>query len=668
MPQLAKLGEFDSYFHWRCNPGASQNWPARIWEGVDGTPLLAYSTSYGGCLQPESLAGNILNYLDFGLRHILHIWGLGDHGGGIPRYQLDLLELYRHKPLIPTVIHSTMAALAGATRGEKGKLRHNNGETYSLFEGCFTTHASIKRYNRQCETALLTAEALCVLAGIRCTDLLREAWTAMLFNHFHDIFDGAAVHDSYLNAHARAEESLHKAAAVQQEALGLLLQTAEDGETLVLINPLGFTRREPVIVALPEGATTLIDERGKATPLQRLDDRFVFIAEDIPAFSRKCYRISFGDIITAPDVHVSEDDECFTVETAGAVSRLLKHSGAIGTYFDKTLDRELVCHGMPKYLSHVPNSRADLALNVFHLIDEAPNLMSAWLINDHLREEHLLRGATVTLLDAGPVFARFRVRHAFRASTIEEDVIYYQHYPRVDFTARINWHERGSAQHGVPQLKVSFGTALRAPRARFEGPFFITERTPDGQEQPTQKWLDVHGEGFGAALLNDSKYGCDVLGGRMRLTLLRNPYGPDTDPDNGQHEVRFAFLPHQPEISNADLLRHGMAYNRPPVAARTTTPLTAHPANLRLKGAESVVCTALCPAKHPSRLLIRLFETSGHACKAKLSLGEGITAAEEVNFLEHPTGNPVRLTKGKTALTFHPFEVKTLLVECASLH
>lgn len=673
MPQLAKLGEFDCYYHWRGNPGREHNWPARLWEGVDGTPVLAYSTCYGSRLQPDFVAGNILNYLEFELTNILHIWGLGDHGGGLPRFQLGVLERYRDKPLIPTFKFSTMAALTSATLTEQHKLRRNRGETYSLFEGCFTTHAAIKRYNRACETALLGAETLCAFAGLRRNERLREAWTPVLFNQFHDILCGAAVHTSYENAYARAEATLSEAAAVRDEALTHLLEVDTGGETLVLLNPLGFARSEPVYATLPEDVVALRDEAGVVIPVQRLEGQCVFLATDIPAFACKSYRIitQGGTALPACEldvahVAVSEDEHYFTVETDEAIARLSKASGAIGSYYAKALQRELVAHGVPKPLSHVSNSRADLALNVFHVSEEAPNRMSAWLINDILREEHLLRGAEVSLLETGPVFARFRVRHAFRASHIEEDIVFYRQFARVDFTARIDWQERGSEETVVPQLKVAFGSSLRNPRALGEGPFCISERTPDGQEQPTQKWVDVSGEGFGVTVLNDSKYGGDVLGGRIRLTLLRSPFGPDPDPDSGQHMVRFAYAPHAPEPSQADLLRAGMAFNRPPLAARTAAPAVSTP-RLHLDGAESVVCTALYQAEHSARLILRLFEASGCPATAAVTLGTRITAATEVNFLENPTGAPVTLMDGTATVAFHPYEVKTLLLECEGL-
>lgn len=55
------------------------------------------------------------------------------------------------------------------------------------FEGCFTTHAALKRDNRRCEADLLAAESLSALAGLDRTAALHAVWIPVLFNQFHDI-------------------------------------------------------------------------------------------------------------------------------------------------------------------------------------------------------------------------------------------------------------------------------------------------------------------------------------------------------------------------------------------------------------------------------------------------------------------------------------------------
>ena len=665
MPQLAKLGEFDCYFHMRCNPGNGNNWPVRVWEGVDGTPAVAFSMPYNSMLTPLQIVDAAIKNSRFGIKNALKLWGIGDHGGALSRFQLNLLSLYRDKPLFPTIKFSTMKHVLTAVRNEKVRLPRNKGETYPVFEGCFTTHADVKKHNRRGESALLTAEALCAMAGLDRKDDLRDAWLPVLFNQFHDIFDGTSVHRAYINADKRGKLCLKIARRVTQEAVSVLSCPAQKGQKLVLYNPLGFERTEPVRAALPEGTKCLIDSDGQVIPVQRIDREFMFVAENVPAFSRKTFRIlkNIPRRSCFPDVSVNEaSQDTWEVETKHAVSHLLKASGVIGSFYDKSLGREIIGYGMAKLMTYSNTARTDLALNVFQVLDEAPNSMSAWIVNNILQEQNLMGNAKVTFLDRGPVFARFRVVHAFRSSRIAEEIVYFNNVNRVDFKAQIDWHEKGDDKVGVPQLKVAFTTSMRRPRARFEGPFCVPERPTNGLDQPTQKWADLSGTDFGFTLLNDCKYGYDALGGRMRISLLRSPYCPDRDPDNGRHIIRFAFVPHGPGIPNADLVRAGMAYNRPLVPVNTNARIKPVKTRLQTSGSESIVCTALRIAEHSSQLLIRFFETSGKNCNFKFTLGSGIRSAREVNFLENPVAGNSRLRSGRVHTGFRPFEVKTFLV------
>ncbi len=192
----------------------------------------------------------------------------------------------------------------------------------------------------------------------------------------------------------------------------------------------------------------------------------------------------------------------------------------------------------------------------------------------------------------------------------------------------------------------------------------MDEIPANGLEMPTQKWADVSGQEFGFTLYNDSKYGTDALGPRLRITLLRNPYAPDPETDNGKHVIRFAFEPHGTKASNASLVRKGMAFNRSMVPVLTDGARLSQAPQLVIRGSASVLCTAMRRAEHSTGIVLRLFLPEARSCAAIIELGQGISAAREVNFLENPTGNKVQLAGGKIKLTFRPFEVKTLLVTC----
>ena len=672
MPQLAALGECDTYFHWRCNPGAHENWPVRFWRGIDGTEMLAFSSAYGaGALLPGPhmymLLHNALRYLAFGITQAHHVWGLGDHGGGLPRHQLALLERYRHRPLMPRFRFSTLRELRRAVLRQRDRIPRNTGETYLLFEGCFTTHAQVKAWNRRCEGALLAAEALAALGGLDRTRALRDAWTPVLFTQFHDIFDGCAVPDSYRDASRRARRSVGVAHRVTREAAARLAGPARRGPQLSLLNPLGHARTEIVAATLPASVHALADTDGRIAPVQRFAGQAVFLASGIPAFGRKDLRIATRPRAAghAAEVEVTQDANYFTIETAHARCRLSKASGAIGSYWDKRLGRELVGYGVPKFLQHVDATRADLALNVFEVCDEADNRMPAWLMNDIVRRECLLHGAQVRLVETGPVFARFGVRHRFRSSRIEQDLLFYRDVPRVEFVTTIRWQEQGSPKAGIPELRLSFAAAMSAARAHSEGPYVVREAPADGLERVTQKWVDLTGDEFGFTLYNDARYGFAALGGKLEMTLLRGSYSPDPESDRGVHVVRLAFEPHGPHFDPAATLRAGMAFNRPVVAVCRAGRSRGAVPQLTLDGSDTVVCTALRRAEHSDGLLVRLFECGGKRARARIRLGRGIVTACEVNLLENPRGRILAPRDGAVTAVFRPYEVKTLLVRVA---
>ena len=84
---------------------------------------------------------------------------------------------------------------------------------------------------------------------------------------------------------------------------------------------------------------------------------------------------------------------------------------------------------------------------------------------------------------------------------------------------------------------------------------------------------------------------------------------------------------------------------------------------MHVEGAESVVCTAQRRAEHSDRTLVRFYETGGKQTEARIRLGKGIAAAESVDFLERPHGEGVSVADGVAAVSFRPYEIKTLTIE-----
>ena len=585
LPQLAASAGATRYYHHRANKGQENQWPAYWWEGDDGTRLLGISTySYNGEIHARDLAQAAIRAHKFGHPCSLHFHGIGDHGGGPARQNLDALRRFQKLPLMPKSFCSTLAAYTRQLLEAGPSLPVHRGESSTIFEGCYTTHADTKRYNRHGENLLCTADTLAAMANQNHNAELTEAWRKVLFNQFHDILDGSAIHESYVKNGTDFDQAQATANAVCAAAMDALEAGMPAGRVAVA-NPLAWERQDWVTVAgcTGESDVWLIGDHGHVTPGQYTPQGLGFVAR-VPAFGTVSYRIAkdapggaaaqkveaipaFAPLDNRSSNMLgaaAKDAPYLRVETPMYRIYIRRDCGILVSFFDKRVGRELVGFGLRRGSDYIDTARPDLALNVFQLLDEHPHGMSAWQYHEVHTEHSLLRGATTTLIESGPARCVLQVEHKVRSSTIKQQIIFYHDLPRVDFIADIDWQELGTSEKGVPDLKAAFTAHLPECEAWFETPFAAVRRPADGQEVPALRWTDVGGDTYGIALLNDSKYGHDALGNRLRITLVRSGYEPDAISDIGRHEIRYSLLPHPGNWRDAGVVRQATAFKTNP--------------------------------------------------------------------------------------------------------
>ena len=112
-------------------------------------------------------------------------------------------------------------------------------------------------------------------------------------------------------------------------------------------------------------------------------------------------------------------------------------------------------------------------------------------------------------------------------------------------------------------LRVSFPLKIMSAAAVYEIPFGAIERPNNGQEAPALKWVDYSDGEWGLGLLNDGKYGHNIQGNNVELTLIRSPYEPDLNPDCGEHTFSYCLCPHEGNWQEAALVRRGYELNMP---------------------------------------------------------------------------------------------------------
>jgi len=661
-PQVLRKCGIEFYYAHRCTrPGFEHLF---WWESPEGSRVLVFNegVTYNNKIAPElskSLPKMVKNY---GIKSHLVVFGVGDHGGGPTR--MDLLNGRRisREGAYPKLRYSPVEDFYSAA-AKSDRIPCVSDELNFVFEGCYTTHADIKRMNRRGEAMLFETEVLASLASRLGREypenLIESAWHSVLFNQFHDLLDGSAIKVAYEHSHEIFGEASDICSGITRVSLPTVLglDSGEDAsDHFTVFNTMGWERCEPVEVKTQPGqeySMALELSTGRECPLQVEGDRATFMAR-VPGVGHSVYRLVRGNRSAELDpdspraTEPSGDGQPYHLENRFFRITLEPGSGTISSLYDKTLEREIVGAGD--------------TINVFQLCYEKPHGMSAWRIGPISRMENLLDGAEVEVVASGPVRASLKISRGFgRSSSLVQEITIHRNLPRIDFHTEIDWQEMGGDDLDSPMLKVAFSLSHSSATCVREIPFGHIESQTDGREVPSLTFLELPGDGFGVSLLNDCKYGHDVRGNTVRLTLLRAAYDPDPAPDVGSHRLTYSLLPHRGSWTDAEVWKQGHGLNLP---LRCVQGRAESEGGSRLSiDARGVDMAALKGVDGGEGLVLRLVEMHGREVPVDLDIGWEAASITRCDLLEVPVGEAERIIDGRTSILLGAHEIGTFMIE-----
>jgi alpha-mannosidase len=607
------------------------------------------------------------------VKDFMILYGAGDHGGGPRDIDLAAIKKFREDPNEPRLVFDVPEAyLKGIVAANGAAFPVVKRELNFTFPACYTTQTATKRNNRQLESLLVTAEkfsAIAAASGYRDYYPERdidEAWKIVLRNQFHDILDGSSigpVYDEVAGFYRQARMRGERALDFSLETIGNAIDTRGEGFPVVVYNPLVWERTEPVFadVVVPPDAKTakpwagtlrMTDGEGNNVPVQVLEKRaqgdnttfrVVFMAKGVPSLGYKLYRaIPVETEGTGTEGLRAGANE---LENEYLKVRLDPKTGWIESLYDKTASREVLAG---------PG-------NVLEAVIDEPKEMSAWDLGfKGLAGKAGENGAILELVEKGPVRVVLRVKSRFRDSTFVQDLTLYRGLPRLDCRTSLDWRERNI------MIKAAFPLDIKSPAARFEIPYGSIARPADGTEVPALRWIDVSdGSGqYGTALLNDSKYGFDVKGGVMRMSVVHGATYPDSEADRGRQELLYSVFSHNGDWKRAGVTRKGLELGNPliarvPLVHGGTLP-KAH--SFIQVGPANVILSALKKEMGYAEwgLILRLYEINGEKTEAKIELPWKVEA-QEVDLIERPSGKTIGSGTSIT-VPLAPYEIKTIRV------
>lgn len=564
--QILKKCGFDSYIFMRplgMKPGPF------IWRGFDGSEVIGHKThgSYGNLLgeaankireflnKDDTARGNLLGVTEEDLKALgngdtdvdsaMIIWGVGDHGGGASRKDLDDIARLSEEYDVE-IIHSTPDAFFSELSKE-GLPVIDRSLTHCMI-GCYTTMVRIKQKHRQLEGLLTRCDKMLAHSGVTYDPaLLQKAEEAIMFNEFHDILPGTCVkraEDDALASFGLAEEIIERATIKAFFALCGGQKVAEGKDIPILVyNPHPYPVETEVEAefqlanqnwGMQESTMAKVyDENGDLLPCQHekeastmnLDWRkkVVFRATLKPmamnrfdcrlTVEQNCQRDDVFTIHRAPfaetadEISFDSDRLSFAVsKKTGLITRyvvngkslLTPGAGEIGVFADYEDP-----WGMHEELAYTDK------VGSFRLLSDA--------------EANAFRGypdenyPCVNVIENGDVRMKIQAIFAYGNSHVVATYTVNKHDVYVDLD-----YEFFTAD-GCKMFKLQLPTPFTGSKFLGQTAFGTEENIQAHKEVVFQKWCGLAAGSDGLAVLTRGIGGGSADGGELRLSLLHTP-------------------------------------------------------------------------------------------------------------------------------------------------
>ncbi len=681
LPQLLAQSGFRLYIH--CRPVVRQlALPAPLyrWQGPDGTTVLAlrpagvfyctpnreYSVERQDAVQ-QARTGIALARASG--QDVLVPWGLGDHGGGPTRDDLDAFRaLFEEMAGADVEVrHSTPEAFLERVLVQAETYPLVTGEIQRTAPGCYTSVAPIKRRMRQGEALLASAERWAAIAWWRWgraypAGALREAWKRQCFNTFHDVLPGTLIEAALpgvMDMFGAAADTARRIIVGSQSALLPNVPPQPGTIPLYVLNPhsmplrgfvgMNFLRayhpvqnRGPFALYDDRGQRVIHQERGGSPTLEgsSMQPFLGFVAE-VPPLSARRYEIRFEDTPLPPGalLDVSEDADGITVQNTWWTARFDRASGGLARLTARADGRELLREPMRLIVAYdTPNAWGGFADAVHSRILAVFEPLDGPAVGAFTGQEDDLRGQAVRVLHQGPVAVTVECLTGWQHTRASLKATFYADLPHIDLDVRLHMQARQK------MIKLLLPFDLPGARVWCEVPYGIAERTADASEHPCVRWVRLEAPGRVLGVANNGVSGFHAgPDGTLGLSLSRGAVHasgderPTLDPnrsyafmDQETIDTRFRLVAGFDRATTAHaLVLAALELNHPLESFFSYYPPTppegapAQPAPFLSVEPPQVILGALKKADRQDALIVRLHETSGAPARATLRLEGG---------------------------------------------
>ena len=670
LPQILRKSDMHYFVTEKLRHNDTTKFPHHIfwWVGQDSSTVLTIlPRNKNSALKTDRIAREYREFKSQGFGDLPVLYGVGDHGGGPTIRHFENAEKMEQIAVYPATKHNDIATYSHMVEDKYTGLPTWHDELYLQWHrGTYTTWGRIKKRNRQSEIWLEEAEKLAAYSDMDYPKQeLEQAWKNTLFNQMHDILPGSAIPPSYKDAHEFYDKVEQTTQSVIKSGMSSLVQnvnTHGPGTPVLVFNPLSWERNDVVKVPVPEGMNQvdgIVDWGRKAEYFQIRNDTVSFYATGVPENGYKVFWLQENGQPMGPNpievTRTTMENEMFRV-------KINPENGNITEFYDKRHGRQVLEPGKSG--------------NVLQFHEDERTPKDAWDITYTGKSWECDSVTSIEVMEEGPLRGVLRVTRIWGNSRFVQDYTIYSNEPRLDIRTRAHWDERHIT------LKTLFPANVHAEATTYDIAYGTIQRPTNPQtpaekakwEVPAHFYADLSTSEYGVSLMNDSKYGYDVKGNRMRLTLLRSPTTPDPidmppDYENpyaglGHQEFTYAIYPHNGGHNKGEVKRRAYELNYPMLTQLTHR----HPGRMQVEhsfitvNSDHVMVRAVKEAESSSSIILRLLETRGEPAEIDLWVDKEFERAWLTNLLEDRQ-RQLTVHGQSVQVELEPYEIVTVELE-----
>ncbi len=629
LPQILKKSGVDYFVTQKLSWSEHNVYPHHTfnWVGIDGTSVLAHlcpEDTYNGPALPRSLKKIERNYKDNAVcEEALMLFGIGDGGGGPSTFHLESLKRIKSLEGLVPCEQGYSIDMLDRIAADSDCYKKWVGELYlERHQGTYTTQSRIKRYNRRTEFALRDTEFACVWAKIA-ADVpypkaeLDEIWEEFLLYQFHDILPGSSINRVYKEAEERYKAMLKRLSEIKKSALASVAATIGRMNESIVFNSLPFE----------------VTEQFKTTGGYR--------TITVPAMGMKSL-----------DESSESYERCVADESGLENTRLsvtFDSNGAITEIFDKVNGRQVLLSPEKANEIRVYVDRGDAWDMRFDYACDVCETMKLESVESVVEGSNAVRIQTFS----------------YGSSVLKQRVVLTP-AGIIRFETEIDWRERDrmlrtafpiNVVTDTVECDIQFGSIKRS----------TTENTSWENAQfeiCAQKWLDVSQADYGAAVLNNGKYGYRVKDTTIDVNLLRSPCYPDTNADYGKHAFTYALYPHSGSRVEAKVSEYAYALNMPLTVVKVGTDgqIESKPSTqlMRFEGGTAVI-ESIKAAEDGKGIILRIYESAGANTAVTLNPNFRFQRASVVDLMENEV-TECSVMGGVISAQLKPFEILSIKI------